>query len=130
MLDIRVPAMRGKMGSRTYYSCLMPLKAIPQFFKFTDWAGISAEDREQRVLKEKRVPELASYITDNEEDYLFSAITASYKSSPRFEPYEEGQDIAEYALMLAVILVIVVGTIRLIGSNANNVFSSVGSAIQ
>jgi Flp pilus assembly pilin Flp len=43
---------------------------------------------------------------------------------------EEGQDIAEYAVMLAVILVIVVGTIRLIGTNANNVFSSVGSAIQ
>lgn len=43
---------------------------------------------------------------------------------------ESGQDIAEYAVMLAVILVIVVGTIRLIGSNANNVFSQVGSAIQ
>jgi Flp pilus assembly pilin Flp len=43
---------------------------------------------------------------------------------------QEGQDIAEYAVMLAVILVIVVGTIRLIGSNANNVFSSVGSAVQ
>lgn len=42
---------------------------------------------------------------------------------------ESGQDIAEYAVMLAVILVIVVGTIRLIGSNANNVFSNVGSAI-
>ncbi len=42
---------------------------------------------------------------------------------------EKGQDIAEYAVMLAVILVIVVGTVRLIGSNANNVFSSVGSAI-
>lgn len=43
---------------------------------------------------------------------------------------EQGQDVAEYAVMLAVILVIVVGTIRLIGSNANNVFSQVGSAIQ
>ena len=43
---------------------------------------------------------------------------------------ENGQDIAEYAVMLAVILVFVVGTIRLIGSNANNVFSQVGSAIQ
>ena len=42
---------------------------------------------------------------------------------------EHGQDIAEYAVMLAVILVIVVGTIRLIGSNANNVFSQVGSSI-
>ena len=42
----------------------------------------------------------------------------------------EGQDIAEYAVMLAVILVIVVGTIRLIGSNANIVFSTAASAIQ
>ena len=43
---------------------------------------------------------------------------------------EQGQDIAEYAVMLAVILVIVVGTIRLIGSNANTVFSQVASTIQ
>ena len=43
---------------------------------------------------------------------------------------EQGQDIAEYSVMLAVILVIVVGTVRLIGSNANNVFSSVGSSLQ
>ena len=43
---------------------------------------------------------------------------------------DDGQDIAEYAVMLAVILVIVVGTIRLIGGNANNVFSSAASAIQ
>jgi Flp pilus assembly pilin Flp len=43
---------------------------------------------------------------------------------------EAGQDIAEYAVMLAVILVLVVGTIRLIGSNANNVFSNTASAIQ
>jgi Flp pilus assembly pilin Flp len=42
---------------------------------------------------------------------------------------DEGQDIAEYAVMLAVILVIVVGTIRLIGSNANTVFSQTASAI-
>ena len=42
---------------------------------------------------------------------------------------EEGQDIAEYAVMLAVILVIVIGTIRLIGGNANNVFSQVASSI-
>lgn len=43
---------------------------------------------------------------------------------------EEGQDVAEYSVMLAVILVIVVGTVRLIGSNASSVFSQVGSAIQ
>jgi Flp pilus assembly pilin Flp len=42
---------------------------------------------------------------------------------------DEGQDIAEYAVMLAVILVLVVGTIRLIGSNANNAFSNVASSL-
>ncbi|HTA24011.1 MAG TPA: hypothetical protein VK763_10785 [Terriglobales bacterium] len=42
---------------------------------------------------------------------------------------DQGQDIAEYAVMLAVILVLVVGTIRLIGANANNAFSSTASAI-
>jgi Flp pilus assembly pilin Flp len=40
---------------------------------------------------------------------------------------EQGQDVAEYAVMLAVILVIVIGTVRLIGGNANNVFSEVSS---
>jgi Flp pilus assembly pilin Flp len=43
---------------------------------------------------------------------------------------DEGQDIAEYAVMLAVILVIVVGTIKLIGGKSNNVFSQVASSIQ
>jgi len=43
---------------------------------------------------------------------------------------DTGQDIAEYAVMLAVILVLVVGTVRLIGSNANNVFSNVASSLQ
>ena len=42
---------------------------------------------------------------------------------------DQGQDIAEYAVMLAVILVLVIGTVKLIGSNANNVFSSVASSI-
>jgi len=48
----------------------------------------------------------------------------------KFWSDEQGQDIAEYSVMLAVILVIVVGTVRLIGSNANGIFSQVGSAIQ
>jgi Flp pilus assembly pilin Flp len=43
---------------------------------------------------------------------------------------EQGQDIAEYAVMLAVILVLVIGTVRLIGSNANNAFSTVASSLQ
>jgi Flp pilus assembly pilin Flp len=48
----------------------------------------------------------------------------------RLWKHEAGQDIAEYAVMLAVILVLVVGTIRLVGSNTNNAFSAVASSIQ
>ena len=48
----------------------------------------------------------------------------------RLRSNDEGQDIAEYAVMLAVILVLVVGTIRLIGTNSNTVFSNVASAVQ
>jgi Flp pilus assembly pilin Flp len=43
---------------------------------------------------------------------------------------EKGQDIAEYAVMLAVILVLVIGTVRLVGTNSNTVFSRVASSIQ
>jgi len=43
---------------------------------------------------------------------------------------DRGQDIAEYAVMLAVILLLVVGTVQLIGSSSNTVFSNVASAIQ
>jgi len=43
---------------------------------------------------------------------------------------DDGQDIAEYAVMLAVILVLVVGTVRMIGSNANGVFSQAASSLQ
>ena len=42
---------------------------------------------------------------------------------------EQGQDVAEYAVMLAVMLVIVIGVLRLVGGNASNVFSQIGSKI-
>jgi DNA sulfur modification protein DndB len=114
-MEVHVPAMRGKMGARTYYGCLMPMNAVPQFFKFTDWAGISPEDREQRVLNLKRVPDLATYITENEDDYLFSSITASYKSEPTFEPFALGMNIGVLKLRLGDELIINDGQHRAAG---------------
>lgn len=90
IMYVHLPAMRGKIGSRTYYACLMPMSAVPNLFKFTDWAGFTPEDREQRILNEKRVPELRDYMLENDEDYLFSSITASYKSNPTFDPAPNG----------------------------------------
>jgi Flp pilus assembly pilin Flp len=62
--------------------------------------------------------------------YALRQLGVSMKNMFRNLWSEEGQDIAEYAVMLAVILVLVVGTVRLIGSNANNAFSSVASSLQ
>lgn len=53
-----------------------------------------------------------------------------FRTFERLLSEDSGQDIAEYAVMLAVILVLVVGTIRIVGSNANNVFSQVASSVQ
>ena len=52
------------------------------------------------------------------------------RSLSRWWSQDDGQDVAEYSVMLAVVLVIALGAIRMIGSNANGVFSSIGSAIQ
>ena len=70
-----------------------------------------------------------------EERQFYSEVARSYREAVRdilrkAWSEDKGQDIAEYAVMLAVILVLVVGTIRLVGSNANTVFSQAASSIQ
>lgn len=85
-MKVKFPAMEATIGQRTYYACVMKLAVIPKMFTFTDWSGFTAEDREQRVLNKNRIPDIARYILDNEDGYLFSSITASYKCNVRFEP--------------------------------------------
>jgi DNA sulfur modification protein DndB len=86
VMRVSFPAMKGSIGQRTYYSCLMKMNAIPKMFTFRDWAEFTAEDREQRVLNKKRIPHIAKYVLDNEDGYLFSSITASYKCDVNFTP--------------------------------------------
>jgi DNA sulfur modification protein DndB len=85
--------MRGEIGQRRYYLCLMKLNAIPKMFTFRDWIEFTPEDREQRILNKNRVPEIAKYILDNEDGYIFSAITASYKCPVDFKPAYKDSDI-------------------------------------
>ncbi|MCY3877039.1 MAG: DNA sulfur modification protein DndB [Rhodobacteraceae bacterium] len=92
-MKVTFPAMRGTIGGRTYYSCMMPLRVVPKMFTFRDWAEFSPEEREQRVLNQKRVPHIAKYILNNEEGYLFSAITASYQCKVTFEAAKDFQDL-------------------------------------
>jgi DNA sulfur modification protein DndB len=94
-MKITFPAMQGRMGSRTYYATLMRLGSIPKMFTFRDWADFTPEQREQRVLNKKRIPEMAKYILDNEDGFLFSSITASYKCKALFRPAKEGSSVGE-----------------------------------
>lgn len=91
-----------------------------------------AEDFESMAqLVEDSIPDFKK----DEERQFFSEVARSYRQAARdvlrkVWSDDRGQDIAEYAVMFATILVIVVGTIRLIGSNANTVFSQAASSIQ
>lgn len=85
-MKVSFPAMKGRMGKREYYATLMQMSAIPRMFSFDDWAELAPEDREQRILNVKRVPEIAHYILDNEDGYIFSSITSSYRANVAYRP--------------------------------------------
>lgn len=85
-MKIRIPAIQAAIGQRTYYATVLKLAAIPKMFTFRDWIEFTPEDREQRILNKSRIPDISRYITENEDGYLFSSITASFKCPVRFEP--------------------------------------------
>jgi DNA sulfur modification protein DndB len=99
-MKVSFPAMRSKMGSRQYYATVMSLAEIPRLFKFTDWEDSTPELRAQRVLNKSRVPDIAKYILDNEDGYLFSSITASYKSDVKFIPTADNADLGTLEMEL------------------------------
>ena len=87
------PAIRGIQASREYYTSMCPLRLIPKIFYFDeDEAELSPELRAQRTLNRTRVPEIASYILKNPEDYAFSALTASIDADVAFEPLGAGAE--------------------------------------
>src|SRR5213594_4413554 len=88
-MKVSFPVMRGNMGGRQYYSLLISLSEIPHLFKFDDWEQATPELRAQRVLNKSRVPDIAKYILDNEDGYLFSAITASYTAEVKFTAVDD-----------------------------------------
>ena len=113
----RVPATRGQMGGTKYYTATLPFGAITKIFTFdpTEMPELTPENRSQRALKTKRIPEIARYITDHD-DYIFSAITVSVDSDEvEFEEVEEGVDIGVLVLPLEAKYVINDGQHRVAG---------------
>lgn len=78
------PVVRGTQAGREYYTSMCPLRLIPKIFLF-DEEEMPPELRAQRILNKARVPEMARYVIDNVDDYVFSAITASIDAVVQFE---------------------------------------------
>src|SRR6266516_2071089 len=91
-MKVSFPVMRGNMGGRQYHSLLISLSEIPHLFKFNDWEECTPELRAQRVLNKARVPDIAKYILNNEDGYLFSSVTASYSCPVNFIPSAENPE--------------------------------------
>ncbi|MFB6367186.1 DNA sulfur modification protein DndB [Paenibacillus elgii] len=82
------PALRGIQSGNEFYVVMCPLKLIPKIFVF-DEEEIPPEYRAQRTLNRSRIPEIATYILDNPDDYVFSSLTASVDGNMKFQPYSE-----------------------------------------
>ena len=82
------PVLRGIQAGAEYYLAMCPLKLVPKLFLY-DEEVVPPELRAQRTLNKARIPEMAAYITNNPEEYTFSAITASINCEVDFKPIKE-----------------------------------------
>jgi DNA sulfur modification protein DndB len=87
MFEYVFPAIRGVQAGREYYVTMCPLRLIPRLFVF-DEEELPPEMRAQRSLNKARVPEMARYVVENPQSYVFSALTASIDAAVRFESFD------------------------------------------
>jgi DNA sulfur modification protein DndB len=95
------PAIRGVQAGREYYVTMCPLRLIPRLFLF-DEEELPPEMRAQRNLNRVRVPEMARYVVENPDSYVFSALTASINAEVQFEPFEGGSGPGERVGTLSI----------------------------
>jgi DNA sulfur modification protein DndB len=95
------PAIRGVQAGRQYFVTMCPLRLIPRLFLF-DEEELPPEMRAQRTLNRARVPEMARYITENLDSYIFSALTASVAADVRFDTADAGAGPAARVGTLAI----------------------------
>ena len=93
------PAIKGVQAKREHYVSMCPLKLIPKIFHYDEEDLVPPELRAQRILNKNRVPEISRYIVENQNDYVFSAITASIDGKVEFEPIVSGKDADRIGLL-------------------------------
>jgi len=89
--EYQFPAIRGIQAGREYYVSMCPMRLLPKIFLFNE-EELVTELRAQRLINKSRLPELTRYITQNPENYVFSAITVSIDSAVRFDSLADGGD--------------------------------------
>nr|CDQ34594.1 DNA sulfur modification protein DndB [Virgibacillus halodenitrificans] len=82
------PALRGMQGGRACYTIMCPLRLIPKLFQYDD-SGLPPDQRAQRAVNPGRIPEITSYLTENTDNYILPAITASLDQEAEFVPLGE-----------------------------------------
>lgn len=112
----QVPATRGRMGGTEYFTATLPFGAVSKLFVFNpdEMLELTPENRSQRALNTKRIPEIANYVLDNE-DYIFSAITVSVDGEVEFIPAADDADVGSLVLPLEAKYVINDGQHRVAG---------------
>lgn len=86
------PAIRGKQAQKEFYSIMCPLEILSKLFNFYN-NEIPEELRAQRLLNEKRIPEIKNYIITNPDSYVFSSITASIDGEHNFIESKDNKNI-------------------------------------
>ncbi|OED68975.1 peptidase [Vibrio splendidus ZS-139] len=79
------PAIRGTQAKTEYYIVMCPLKRLNKIFTF-DEGQLPVDQRAQRIINEERIPDIANYILDNRDNYVFSALTACISGTSEFLP--------------------------------------------
>jgi len=92
------PAIRGIQAGREYYVSMCPLGLVPKIFTF-DEEELGPELRAQRTLNKGRIPEISRYISENRDDYVFSAITASIDGEVKFSTLNEDPEALRNGLL-------------------------------
>lgn len=96
--EIVFPAIRGIQAGREYYVSMCPLRLLPRLFVFNE-EEILPEMRAQRQLNRSRIPEMARYITENPNDYVFSAITVSIDGQVAFEKLSSDEETGRIGML-------------------------------
>ena len=88
---IVLPALRGIMGNRAYYSCLMSLRELSSRVNYVKehHSNQSLSDMIQRVLEDGSGKEIAAYLRDNEDRFFNSLVIAVYDGEPSWHPLSD-----------------------------------------